>query len=594
MIERASIFERMTDFLDGATVEAAFFTSYTFGQSFFEGDVLNPITEDGSRRGLVPVTVIVDRNRYSGSNYGYEVVRFPGNRLWHPKLMLMMVRDKRNSQPRTIFGVGSANLTRSGWEQNDELVSLQDWPGWRIPVLVHDWLKRPWLKQSRFGVWAKANANERKTLPNSKELLSSLDQPLWPQIVENYRVDDWDEAHLVAPFHDRTDMDVDQELGNQGHGGFLQQLCAVARSERSRLYLYLAPSIEEKGKCCVAADPGALERISRRVKLELRLIKPRNGGLFHAKEIAIRRGNSWCLVTGSPNATSAALVSSHGNVETVLCRVHKGSTIPKSFLPASQRVSLDQLQSLPRVVKEIVWDALDTAVYDVRQSKLKLTWREGYRLGNTDILFDGKRVTPDAFDHGESPCRALQTKPRSTPKKPVVAGYCPIVWKDEDEVPDVGRPRTPAMSPDDWLDALGSVIVSPLNDRGTLDRTVGSPSTVEAHQEAPFEWSDRVKRLDSSLGSLDAQLQKGPSGPLMSLLLRDAVGTWKAHDPQARGITEAESAWRKWVRAGLWQVVHRTPGQSAVARRAHAQAKMWSRSIRRKLKEFPIAPKTIP
>lgn len=578
--------------IGGATVEAAFFTSYTFGQSLFEGDVLNPITEDGSRRGIVPVTVVVDRQRYGGSNYGYEVVRFPDNRLWHSKIMLLMVRDKMDRQPRTLFGAGSANLTRSGWEQNDELVSLLDWPGWKIPAVVKDWLKRPWLRQSLFAEWAAANADERRTLPHELKLFSSLDRPLWPQIVENYRVDDWDEAHLIAPFHDRSGLDIDEEPGSQGHSGFLKQLCAKARSGRSRLYLYLAPSSEEDGKCCVAADRGTLVRLSHRMRLELRMIQPRNGGLFHAKEIAIRRGSTWCVVTGSPNATSAALVSSNGNVETALCRVHKGFTVPKSFLPESRSVSLGALRSLPRVVKEVVWDALNAAVYDVKRRKLKLTWRDGYGPGNTVLLFDGKRVTPAAFDPGDCLSRSLQTTPLETPKKPVVAGHCPIAWKDE--VPDVGWTRAPVMSPDDYLAALGAVIVSPLNDRGTLERSPGMPFAGAAHPNVPFEWSDRVKRLDASLCSLDTQLRERLSAPVMSLIMRDVVGTWKAHDPQAQGITEAEAAWRKWVRAGLWQVLNRTPGRSAPARQARAQARAWSKSIRRKLKEFPIAPMQSP
>lgn len=592
MIKRASISEHLLGLLGGATVEAAFFTSYTFGPSFFEGDVLNPITEDGSLRGLVPVTVVVDRHRYGGSNYGYEVVRFPGNRLWHPKIMLLMVCDKGNRKPRTIFGISSANLTRSGWEQNDELVSLQDWPDWRIPSLVRAWLKQAWLRQSHFANWATAHADERKKLPYDHRLFSSLDQPLWPQLVENYRVTGWDEAHLVAPFHDRSDPDVDREMANQGHGGFLQQLCGLARSGKSRLHLYLAPSMDEEGKCCVAADRRSLDRIGRRVKLELRMIKPRNGGLFHAKLMAIRRGASWCLVTGSPNATSAALVTPKGNVETALCREHKGGTIPKSFLPDSRRASLDQLQSLPQVVKEVVWDALDTAVYDVKRRKLKLTWRQGYGPGNTELIFDGKRITPRAFDPGNSPCRSLQTKPRSTHPKPVAPGCCPLVWKDE--VPDVGRTRPPTMSPDDWLAQLGSVLASPLNERGELDRTDGSTGPREARLDVPFEWSARVKRLDASLCSLGTQLQQDPPAPLLSFLMRDVVGTWKAHDPCVRGISEAELAWRKWVRAGLWQVLDRMPGRSAAAQQARAQAKSWARSIRRKLKEFPVAPAPIP
>ncbi len=589
MVDRAAIMERLLELVGADSVEAAFFTTYTFGRSFFEDDVLNPLTEDGSLRGIIPVTVVVDRHRYAGSNYGYEVVRYPNaGRLWHPKNILLMVRDRRSGWLRTIFGIGSANLTRTGWEQNDELVSLQDWPGWKIPAVVSKWLRAPWLVHSQFAEWARVNASVRKKLPYRHMLLSSLDTPLWPQIPEYYRIKNWDEAHVVAPFHDQSDPDSDDMEGNQGHGGFLQQLCKMARSGRSKLHLYLASSSEEKGECCVAASKGALERVSKVVSLNLRMIKPRNKGLFHAKLTAVRVGTSWCIVTGSPNATSAAFVSECGNVEVALCRYHRGRSIPKSLLPASSPVSLNRLRSLPGVTREVIWDALDSAAYDVKRRKLTLAWRTGYNLGNTEIQFDGKVVDPGKFEPGDSQSRSLQTLPRKRTPKPVSPGTCPITWKDD--VPDVGCTRLRAMTPNDWLEALGSVVTSPLTKEGVPGPSSGSSEKGEAGKSSSFDWAVRVKRLDASLASVTAQLGDIRSERILSLLLRDVIGAWKAHNPHARRISAAEKAWRMWVRAGLWQVLDRTRGKTSGVRRVRRQADALARTIPQKLKEYPIAP----
>ena len=368
----------------------------------------------------------------------------------------------------------------------------------------------------------------------------------------------------------------------------MQELCKLARSRKSRLYIYLAPT-EEKGTCFVAADIRTLESVGRLVKLECRMIKPCNCGLFHAKEIAIRRGGSWCLVTGSPNATSAAMVSPNGNIETALCREHRGSALPKSFLPKWEKVSLAEVRSLPRVQKESVWDALDLAVYDVRSGKLKLDWREGHGWEDTEVLFDGKRVANGRFVPGDSHSRALQTRPRAAQSKPKIPGFCPIIWQDD--IPDVLPFCPQEMSPDDWLERLlGAVNASPMNEWGEVERPALSPATGATRQDVNFAWSDRVKRLDSSLGSLAEQLNTCPTVPRIKLLLRDAVGTWTAHDPRSKGITASDIAWRKWVRAGLWQVLDKTPGKPKVIRVAREQAKAWSRSIQIKLKEYPIAP----
>src|SRR4051812_16433285 len=88
----ASLADRLSAELAGGRVEAALFSTFTFAREFFERVPLSLITNESRRRGLIPVTVVVDRTQFQGAGWGYQVVRAPAGRTWHAKLVALMVK----------------------------------------------------------------------------------------------------------------------------------------------------------------------------------------------------------------------------------------------------------------------------------------------------------------------------------------------------------------------------------------------------------------------------------------------------------------------------------------------------------------------
>src|SRR5690348_12965671 len=144
-VDKKSLQEELTSLIASGRVHAAFFSTFTFGRRFFESKILPEITDEGARLGKIPISIIVDGNQYHGSGWGYQVIRPPPDRLWHAKLILVMLMDAVTGWPRTVLGLGSANLTRTGWEDNAELFSFRTWNHWCVPKALHQQLlDAPW------------------------------------------------------------------------------------------------------------------------------------------------------------------------------------------------------------------------------------------------------------------------------------------------------------------------------------------------------------------------------------------------------------------------------------------------------------------
>ena len=150
-VPSVALLDRLADAIGSSRVAAALFSTFTFGREFFERIPLPLITAEGRRRGLLPITLVVDRTQFEGSGWGYEVVRAPAGRRWHAKLVVVMVEE--DGHPRTVVGIGSGNLTLSGWERNLELFHVDSWSGWTLPAAVIDWLTTTWLLPNHFADW---------------------------------------------------------------------------------------------------------------------------------------------------------------------------------------------------------------------------------------------------------------------------------------------------------------------------------------------------------------------------------------------------------------------------------------------------------
>ena len=141
-----------------------------------------------------------------------------------------------------ILGLGSANLTRSGWEENDELFSFRTCPDWCVPkVLKDELLDSDWLRSSEFAVWCDENEVAPKSSSGGVRLLTNVSgTPIWEQLFGPYRSGGWDEAHIIAPFTERA-VFSDPEPGGRTKQ-FFKEMADTKASGKSVLHVYLAPS----------------------------------------------------------------------------------------------------------------------------------------------------------------------------------------------------------------------------------------------------------------------------------------------------------------------------------------------------------------
>ena len=109
----------------GRLYSSAIVSTYGFDGGFFEADVL-PVL---NRLDVSNVVVLTDTEKYrelesvtqAGQSYYIDHVRCP--KIHHPKFVALFGRDHGR-----LF-IGSANLTKPGWQQSAELMTVIDYPG---------------------------------------------------------------------------------------------------------------------------------------------------------------------------------------------------------------------------------------------------------------------------------------------------------------------------------------------------------------------------------------------------------------------------------------------------------------------------------
>ena len=590
-IDKKSLQEELASLIAGGRVHAAFFSTFTFGRQFFESRILPGITDEGARLGKIPVSVVVDVSQYRGSSWGYQVVRPPSDKLWHAKLILIMLKDGVTGCAQTILGLGSANLTRTGWEDNSELFSFRSWPQWCVPKALHQQLLgAPWFRTSDFATWCKENSVSPKANSSGIRLLMNLSEsPLWDQLSGRHSTGKWDEAHIIAPFTDRTDVS-DPEPGGSVRG-FFKEVALTASSKESVLHVYLAPSdldaSSESNR--VVADRKTFEWLARQpLRLRLHILKPDNRARFHAKLFAFKAHGRWAIVAGSANATAAGMVQENGNVEAVQEWPNIGRSLPPGLIPASRAVALNNLVFVkPIFANTQLWNAVERAVYRPKSRRLRIDWRPGHSLRDTRLLVGGRQVDPGNFTITDDVDPFLQCLPKKREDGHIRPGCVPI------EVP-ISIPEELSgqaiLTPEEWLERLGQCECE-----WQLKLDSGGPSHRSKHKRKshsdPFDWAERVSRLERSLTSLHEMIQDCTSSKEMLWIKTVALGVWQSHNPSAPDLVGAEIAWRKWVRTGLWQVIGQFDLRRAILKPLSRFYLRWQKKLPKKLKEFPIAPR---
>lgn len=584
-IHARNLAEELTASVESDRVVAALFSTYTFGRQFFEEGPLQAIADEGARRGVIPVTVVLDRARYAGSGIGYEVVRAPGDRLWHAKAIVLMTRRPGGQETRTILVVGSGNLTRPGWERNQELFSVETWDGWSLPAALRTWLRQRWLCGSLFARWC---ADQKVGQRNSKEgvrLISSLDEPIWCQLRLPRTGSQWSEAHVLAPFADGS---VAREAEPGGGGGaFFTALLQQKRDAAAVIHVYLRGLAGSPD--AVVGSRSVLDGIRRTAKVRFHVLEEAPDRAFHAKLFAWKTRGAWSVVTGSPNATGAAMVRGGENIELAWEFVGIGQHLPAGLLPPSTLRRFEDLRFVPPAFEAPrTWNAVERAVYDPNKDRVRLTWLDGHGPRDTMILLDGARVNPEEISLAGALDRALQVRPRRRSDSSCQPSWVPIEMPAE-LFDDLAQGNTDPLSADEWLARLGSPCWSQ-----SEDGRLGAPRSGKRHPRRPdvgdggFAWSEKVRNLEEGLKALHQEIEDAESDTAVDRLVRTLHGVWDSHDPTAIPLHGPEVAWRKWVRAGVWRALALCDGRLKRHRPLCRLRRIWAKQVSPKLKEFPI------
>jgi hypothetical protein len=575
---QASLEERLREESEGGRVVAAFFSTYTFSREFFENVSLPLITEDGERLGRFPVTVVVDRDQFSGQGRGYGVVCPPVARTWHAKLVLLYCREGQNKW--TVLGVGSGNLTRAGWERNQELFRVSRHAGWRIPRCVDEWLDEPWLKQSAFAVWRRRSDVGALNYTENARLLGSWVEPIWSQVGWVAASRRWSEAHIVTPYCEQRETE-DGPL--RSPRGFFQRIAYSAR-DNAVLHLYLA-GVPGRDKAVYGPGDFLGKQLPKlRFRTHYHRVDPTDGRPLHAKLFAFRIGNAWRLLTGSPNASGSALTDEAGNVELAVELRPGTRSLPNGFLPSRVRaIRLEELTFVEppnHTVKR--WHALQSARYLGPGEPLVVSWCNGHsfddtclRLGTTELLADSN------VDLDEVEVRHLETRPRR--RRPGIdAAYVPIELPPERF--DAAL-EAPGMTAAQWLAALGAAADNAQGDPGhtATTRAGRNPQTT-----ATFQWRDRVRDLLGRLQWLRDELREAESAQDIDRVTRLLEGVWHSHDPSTVDLSAMERAWRRWVRAGLWQALGSVGRNDRLITPIAALHERWRPKVPQKMRRYPI------
>ena len=146
-MEKAVISEKLLELVAGRQVVAALFTTYTFEPDFFELEVIPlllnqdiPYSTDervkrfqvreNLREADLPLEVFYDLPIYRQSGetspemeYLYHGVNL-GNRAFHGKVNMLLLKDTETDEEALLVGAGSNNLSRAGWWDN---IECQHW-----------------------------------------------------------------------------------------------------------------------------------------------------------------------------------------------------------------------------------------------------------------------------------------------------------------------------------------------------------------------------------------------------------------------------------------------------------------------------------
>lgn len=95
--------------------------------------------------------------------------------------------------------------------------------------------------------------------------------------------------------------------------------------------------------------------------------------------------------------------------------------------------------------------------------------------------------------------------------------------------------------------------------------------------------------LDQRLRGFAASLKDARTKREVDHLRKIATSVWNAHDPDEPNLSYEFRAWRRWVRAGVWQALRSLDQRVALSRPLVNLAARWKSKVPGSLREFDIA-----
>lgn len=305
--------------------EALWATTYTFEPGLFDEFLFRRLGDPP-----LNVNILVDADRMGriweewadqpwrlhrvNRDYLVRSVRWPGG-AFHPKTLFFADRSGG------VLLVGSGNLGLRGLIEGKEVfcqfspetavgrAAIASWRAWMARILVEiadPILAHRWQEMLRGSPWLGAPTS-------GSPFLHNLDLSILDLFTEGITTP-VDELHVLAPFYDAD-------------AGALAKLLALTAPKT--LHLYLPDGVSVSGDRLsevVSGAPG-----------EIRLWAFHDSAFVHAKLIGIVAGHRGMLLSGSPNCSRAALLSSarHGNCEVAILAPTTPDVVRSAFVPPS-------------------------------------------------------------------------------------------------------------------------------------------------------------------------------------------------------------------------------------------------------------------
>lgn len=317
-------------FAPGQPLRAALFLTYNFDGSWFEEAVAPELFE----RPVETALILRDRRALlsEATSVRYHRADAAFSQVFHAKLALFIAEDRARAV------VGSANLTRGGFERNLELGSVFDLHpegGCRsfFKTLLA-YLGGP-LRQEVGGGGLRALEDitvalreivgraptERETSPHL--LLHNYDRPLWEQLLAKLPHRRLRRALIVSPFYEPDVAErAEDPPGQADDGSIFQRLFSDFEFDTDAAEAPVTACFEEDGGA-TALPVSKLRAWKDRLSLRHRLATSDDARRLHGKLLVLegsgKKGREAFLVAlhGSPNFTSAALLRTppEGNAE---------------------------------------------------------------------------------------------------------------------------------------------------------------------------------------------------------------------------------------------------------------------------------------